>query len=118
LDEANGRLFTAALQPGRFAAIDTENGKVVAELPCVLGVDDLWFDATRKRIYASGSGAIDVFQQENPDRYNLLARVPVGIGSGSTSFYLKTRTQDGMFLSWPNMLPQGGSEVLLFYVND
>ena len=118
LDEANGRLFTAALQPGRFAVVDAENGKVVADLPCVLGVHDLWFDTTRKRIYASGSGAIDVFRQENPDRYSLLARVPVGNGSGSTSFYLKTRTQDGLFMSWPNMLPKGGSEVLLFYVND
>jgi len=40
------------------------------------------------------------------------------MGTGSTSLHLKTRTQDSLFMSWPNMLPQGGSEVLLFYVND
>ena len=39
-------------------------------------------------------------------------------GSGSTSLHLKSRTQDGLYMSWPNMLPQGGSEVLLFYVDD
>jgi DNA-binding beta-propeller fold protein YncE len=118
LDEANHRLFTAGLQPGRFTVVDTESGAVVASLPCVLGVDDLWFDAARRRIYAPGSGAIDVFQQIDPDRYTAFARVPVGAGAGSTSLHLKSRTQDSLFMSWPNMLPQGGSEVLLFYVDD
>jgi hypothetical protein len=47
-----------------------------------------------------------------------LARIQVGAGAGSTSFHLKTRTQDSLFMSRPNMLPQGGSEVLLLYVDD
>jgi hypothetical protein len=118
LDEANHRLFTAALQPGRFTVIDTESGAVVATLPCVLGVDDLWFDVTRKRIYAPGSGAVDVFRQMDPNHYTAIAHIAVGVGAGSTSFHLKSRTQDSLFMSWPNILPQGGSEVLLFYVND
>jgi hypothetical protein len=46
------------------------------------------------------------------------AHIAVGAGAGSTSFHLKTRTQDSLFMSRPNMLPQGGSEVLLFYVNE
>lgn len=118
LDETNRRLFSAALQPGRFVAVDIEAGKIVAELPCVQGVDDLWFDAVRRRIYASGAGAIEVFQQIDADHYAKLARIDVGAGAGSTSLHVKTRTQDSLFMSWPNMLPQGGSEVLLYYVND
>jgi len=118
LDEANHRLFTTSLQPGRLTVVDTQSGRVVATLSCVLGVDDIWFDAARKRIYAPGSGAIDVFQQVDPDHYTAVAHIQVGAGAGSTSFHLKTRTQDSLFMSWPNMLPQGGSEVLLFYVND
>jgi hypothetical protein len=118
LDEAHHRLFTAALQPGRLTVVDTEKGAVVAGLPCVLGVDDLWFDAPRQRIYAPGAGAIDVFQAGDPDHYAAIARVPVGAGAGSTSLHLKTRTQDSLYMSWPNMLAHGGSEVLLFYVND
>jgi hypothetical protein len=106
-DEAGHRLFTAALQPGRFTVVDTESGAVVASLPCVLGVDDLWFDAARKRIYAPGSGAIDVFQQVDPDHYTAIAHVAVGAGAGSTSFHLKSRTQDSLFMSWPNTLSQG-----------
>jgi hypothetical protein len=50
--------------------------------------------------------------------YTTLARVQVGAAAGSTSFHLKTRTQDSLFMSWPNMLPQGGSEIALFYVDD
>jgi len=118
LDEAGHRLFAASLQPGRLTVVDTQSGGVVAMLPCVLGVDDIWFDPTQKRIYAPGAGAIDVFQQADPDHYTAVARIQVGAGAGSTSFHLKTRTQDSLFMSWPNMLPLGGSEVLLFYVND
>ena len=118
LDEAGHRLFAASLQPGRLTVVDTQSGQVVAALPCILGVDDLWFDPARKRIYAPGAGAIDVFRQVDPDHYEPLTRIQVGAGAGSTSFHLKTRTQDSLFMSWPNMLPQGGSEVLLFYVND
>jgi hypothetical protein len=117
-DEANQRLFTAGLQPGRFVVVDSESGAVIANLPCVLGVDDLWFDAARQRIYAPGSGAIDVFQQIDADHYAALTHVPVAPGAGSTSFHLKTRTQDSLYMSRPNMLSQGGSEVLLFYVNE
>jgi hypothetical protein len=118
IDEANHRLFTAALQPGQFTVVDSDSGAVIARLPCVLGVDDLWFDAGRKRIYAPGSGAIDVFQEIDADHYTLVAHIPVGVGSGSTSFHMTSRTQDSLFMSWPNMLSQGGSEVILFYIND
>jgi hypothetical protein len=118
LDEASHRLFVASLQPGRFTVVNTDSGEVVSNLPCVLGVDDLWFDASRRRIYAPGAGSIDVFEQVDPDHYNAIAHIPVGAGAGSTSFHLKSRTQDSLFMSWPNMLPQGGSEVFLFYVND
>ena len=118
LDETGKRLFTAALQPGRFTAIDAEDGRTVAALPCVLGVDDIWFNSSRRRIYATGAGAIDVFQEEGADRYAMVARITVGAGAGSTSLHVKTRTQDSLYMSWPNMLPQGGSEVLLYYVND
>jgi hypothetical protein len=118
LDETSHRLFAASLQPGRLTVVDTDSGRVVATLPCTQGVDDIWFDPVRKRIYVPGAGAIDVFGQVDPDHYTALARIEVGAGSGSTSLHLKTRTQDSLFMSWPNMLPQGGSEVLLFYVND
>ena len=118
LDDDGDRLFTAALQPGRFAAIDASTGRTVAELPCIIGVDDLWFDQPRQRIYATGAGAIDAFQRTSGDHYANIARIAIGAGAGSTSLRLKTRTQDSLYVSSPNTLPQGGSQVLLYYVND
>lgn len=91
---------------------------MITNLPCTLGVDDLWFDPSSRRIFAPGSGAIDIFQQIDADHCARVAHVTVGAGAGSTSFHLKTRTQESLFMSWPNMLPQGGSEILLFYVNE
>lgn len=116
LDEANHRLFSASLQPGRLTVVDSESGKVVAELPCTLGVDDIWYDAPLKRLYAPGAGFIDVFQQVTPDQYTPIARIRAG--AGSTSYFVRTRTGANLYMSNPNVLPAGGSEILLYYVND
>jgi len=106
LDETN-RLFAASLQPGRLIVVDTQSGRVVATLPCVFGVDDIWFDPKQRRIYAPGSGAIAVFQQVDPDRSAAMARIQVGAGAGSTSFHLKTRTQDSPGqICWPRAAPK------------
>ncbi len=118
LDEANHRLFTAALHPGRFTVVDSDSGKVVANLPCIVEVDDLWYDAARKRIYAPGSGFISVFQQLDPDHYTRIAQIAVGAGSGETSYYHKGREAEDLYMSWPNMLPSGGSEIVFFTPND
>jgi hypothetical protein len=84
---ANPSPFTAALQPGQFTVVDSDTGAVIARLPCVLGVDDLWYDAARKRIYAPG------FQQIDADHYAAVAHVAIGVGSGSTSLHLTSRTR-------------------------
>jgi hypothetical protein len=80
IDDTSHRLFTAALQPGQFTVVNSETGAIVARLPCVLGVDDLWFDAARKRIYAPGSGAIDVFQEIDADHYAAIAHGVESLG--------------------------------------
>lgn len=116
-DEASHRLFSAALQPGKLWVVDSDSGRVVATLRIVLGVDDIWFDASRKRILASGhAGAVSVIQQRDPDRYELVAEVPTATGGG-TSLYLKTRTSEGLYVAVPNT-SQSGSEILFFAVQE
>jgi hypothetical protein len=116
-DEENRRLFSAALQPGKLWVIDSDSGRVVSALRIVLGVDDLWFDAPRKRILASGhAGFVSVIQQKDPDRYELVANVPTAIGGG-TSFYLKSRTAEGLDVGAPNTSP-GASEILFLAVQE
>ena len=50
-------------------------------------IRDKTFDQARKRIYATGGeGAISVFEQQDPDHYREVARVPTVKGA-RTSFF-------------------------------
>ena len=46
-------------------------------------VDDMAYDGDHKRIYFAGNEFIDVFQQHDPDHYDLIGHIP-------TSFRAKT----------------------------
>ena len=76
LDEANHRLFVVTRKPGKLIVLNSENGKVIADLPAVGLVDDLSYDAKQKRLYLAGDQFLDVFDQKDPDHYVLLARIP------------------------------------------
>jgi DNA-binding beta-propeller fold protein YncE len=98
LDEAHHRLFVGAWTPPRLIVFDTETGKEVASLELgekgvvnkdVVGAtDDLFYDSARGRVYVLNAlGSIDVFQQKDPDHYDLVASIPT-----------PPRTQTGLFV--------------------
>jgi DNA-binding beta-propeller fold protein YncE len=87
LDEADHRLFVVPRAPARLVVMDTATGKVVQKLAAVGDCDDIFFDQTHKRIYATGGeGAISVFEQQGPDHYREISRVPTVKGA-RTSFF-------------------------------
>lgn len=75
LDEAHHRLFVGCRIPARLAVFDTESGKIVASPAMVEHTDDLFYDASKGRIYVLGEGFIDVWQQKDPDHYDQIQRV-------------------------------------------
>lgn len=75
-DEENHRLFVSTRNPGKFVVLNSDSGKVIADLPAVGLVDDMAFDPKSKRIYLAGDGYLDVFEEQDPDHYVLLGRVP------------------------------------------
>jgi DNA-binding beta-propeller fold protein YncE len=75
-DEANHRLFVVTRTPGKLVVLNSDNGKVIADLPAVGLVDDAAYDAKQKRIYVAGDQFVDVFEQKDADHYALLARIP------------------------------------------
>jgi DNA-binding beta-propeller fold protein YncE len=77
LDEADHRLFIGC-RDGLMVVLDTTDGKELQALPITKGTDDLVFDSDKKRIYAAGDGAVDVYEQADPDHYKLLGTVPTG----------------------------------------
>lgn len=87
LDEANHRLFVVARRPAELLVFDTESGRMVAHFAAVGDSDDVWYDATRKRIYASGGeGFINVFEQTDADHYRAVSKIPTAPGA-RTSFF-------------------------------
>jgi DNA-binding beta-propeller fold protein YncE len=75
-DEANHRLFVVTRTPGKLIVLNSDDGKVIADLPAVGLVDDAAYDAQHKRIYLAGDQYLDVFEQKDADHYALLGRIP------------------------------------------
>ena len=78
LDEKNHRLLISARKPGKLIVMDSDTGKVIADLPAVGMIDDLAFDPIQKRIYLPGDQFVDVFEQKDADHYVRLAEIPGG----------------------------------------
>jgi DNA-binding beta-propeller fold protein YncE len=91
LNEEDHRLFTITRKTPMMVVLNTETGNEVTRLRAAGECDDVFFDASRKRIYVIGAeGFLSVFQQIDPDHYELLANVPSGIGI-RTGYYFTRR---------------------------
>jgi hypothetical protein len=88
LNEQDHRLFTVTRKTPMLVVLDTQTGNEVARLRAAGECDDVFFDASRKRIYViGGEGVISVFQQNDPDHYELIANVPSSVGIRTGYFY-------------------------------
>ena len=93
LDEADHRLFIGCRRPAKLLVLDTETGKTVAALDIVGDTDDLFYDASIKRIYVSGGeGRVTVISQTNADMYNVAGQVTTAPGARTSFFVRETGT--------------------------
>jgi DNA-binding beta-propeller fold protein YncE len=87
LDGEHHRLFVVTRKPAHLLVFDTEAGKLVATLKAGGDCDDVFYDAARRRIYASfGEGTLMAYEQQDPDHYQVIATVPTAAGA-RTSFF-------------------------------
>src|SRR6266478_2023717 len=77
-DQPDHRLFVITRNPGKLIVLNSDSGRVISNVPAVSMVDDMSYDAQHKRLYLAGDGALDVFEQKDPDHYALLAKIPGG----------------------------------------
>ena len=119
LNEVDHRLFIATQGRPRLLVLDTNSGRAIANLPCVQGASDLFYDEKRKRIYVPGmEGHISVFQQTDPDQYRLLANVPSEIGiRGSIYPPVAGKGFDRLYVAVPFAANRSG-EILIYTVQD
>jgi DNA-binding beta-propeller fold protein YncE len=111
LDERNRRLFVGTRNPPKIVVLDTTSGKEVANLQTIGVLDGLFYDADRKRVYASGGeGYVDVQQQVDADHYEPLTRVATGPGA-RTSLYVPDWKQ--LFVAVPGT-GNGPGQILVF----
>ena len=90
LNEEDHRLFTVTRKTPMLVVFNTETGSEVGRFRAAGECDDVFFDVSRKRIYVIGAeGFISVFQEKDPDHYELLANVPTGIGIRTGYFFVK-----------------------------
>jgi hypothetical protein len=90
LNEEDHRLFTITRKTPMMVVLDTQTGKEIARLRAAGECDDVFFDASRRRIYViGGEGIIGVFQQNDPDHYELVANVPSAVGIRTGYFFAK-----------------------------
>lgn len=87
LDTTNHRVFIGSRVPPKLVVFDSKTGRRVGTVDGVAQTDDLFYDAAHKRLYMSGGeGEIAVFQQQDADHYQLVAKVP-SVPSATTSFF-------------------------------
>ncbi len=87
LDEPNHRLFIGCRRPPRLVVLNTDNGKAIADLAISGDIDDLFYDAQRKRLYlACGEGFLDTIEQTSPDSYARASQLPTGPGARTCFF--------------------------------
>lgn len=88
-DESTSRLFIGTRTPPEMIAMDSKSGREVAHFPTADGMDGVYFDAPRKRVYVSGgrelpSGFVYVYQQTDADHYEIAEKVTTRGGAGTS----------------------------------
>lgn len=87
LDEANHRLFAASRIPSRLLVFDVLAGRESAKLELHGDCDDLFWDAERKRLYAScGEGCLDIFFAPDADHVEKAESVATAPGARTCGF--------------------------------
>jgi hypothetical protein len=87
LDETHHRLFVGFRKPAKLIVFDTEAGKVVANLDSAGDADDIFYDDSRRRVYISGGeGFLSIFQQDDPDHYKPMTKIPTATGARTSLF--------------------------------
>ena len=81
MDEANHRLFVGC-RSGDIVVFDSASGREITSVRITKGIDDMVYDLSTKRIYTAASdGAVDVYEQVDPDHYQSIGKISTSPGA-------------------------------------
>jgi DNA-binding beta-propeller fold protein YncE len=121
LDETRHRLFVGCRNTdehggisGAVVVIDTQTGNEIEVLPIGGWVDNMYFDPTSGRLYAScGTGYVYVYRERDPDHFDLLGKAETALLARTGLLVPELKRY---FASVPHIGSQA-SRVLVFQVN-
>lgn len=112
LDETNHRVYLGCRKEPKIVVMDTETGKEVADVAIPENVDDVYFDAGRKRIYAScGEGVIAVLKVVDANHVEVIEKIPTAKGA-KTCLYVPSTGK--LYLAVPKQDDKDGPEVRVY----
>jgi DNA-binding beta-propeller fold protein YncE len=116
LDEVNKRVFVGCRKAPMVVVMDMDTGKEIAGVPIPDGVDDLFYDAKRKRLYAScGDGFVAVIRQLDADRYEPAEKVATAKNAKTALFDAESGR---LFVAVPRQDGKPGPEIRVYRVKD
>jgi DNA-binding beta-propeller fold protein YncE len=114
LDEASHRVYVAGRKKPMVVALDTESGKEVAGAEIAGGVDDLWLDPARKRLFAScGDGQLVVIKVVDADHLETHEKIETPKGARTCLYVAETGR---LYLAVPRQEGKQGPEMRIYQV--
>jgi hypothetical protein len=96
LDRTRHRLFVGTRIPPEMTVYDSLSGREIQSLPGPEAMDGVYYDADLKRVYVTGgrwygtpeasSGWVYVYEQKDPDHYDVISKIKTRPGSGTSLF--------------------------------
>jgi DNA-binding beta-propeller fold protein YncE len=112
LDEANHRLFLGCQKDPMLVIMDSESGAELGTAPIAGEADDLFFDAKRKRLYAScGEGVLVVLRVADADHCEVLEKIETAQGAKTS---LLDPDTGRYFLAVPRQPGKEGPEIRIY----
>jgi DNA-binding beta-propeller fold protein YncE len=112
LDTPNHRVFLGCRKEPKVVVMDSETGKEITSVGIPGDIDDLFFDAKRKRLYAScGDGFLAVIRQIDADHYELQEKIPT-VKDARTSFF--DAETGRLYLAVPRQKDKKGAEIRVY----
>jgi YVTN family beta-propeller protein len=93
LDESNHRVFIGCRKPARLLVLDADTGAAIHSVAGAGDTDDVFYDASAKRIYVSGGeGHVTIVSQESANNYAVVGKLTTAAGARTSFFAVKSRT--------------------------
>jgi DNA-binding beta-propeller fold protein YncE len=112
LDEANHRLLVGCRKKPMLVVMNADTGSEITSVPIPADTDDVFYDAKRKRVYAScGEGFLAVIRQIDADHYESLEKVAT-VKDARTCFF--DANMGRLYLAVPRQPGKDGPEIRIY----